>query len=124
MAPLVKRNWVPAFVDVEEGTYNIDANKIEEAFNNNIGLAQDILNARMSRPLWGWKDPRNSITGHLWVRLIKKLNPELDIYLVCIFREPQNVAHSLGWDDYNDMMVLNNVYNDSIIRIIKEFTNV
>lgn len=30
VAPQVKRGWVPAFVDVEEGTYNIDANKVEE----------------------------------------------------------------------------------------------
>lgn len=29
VAPQVKRKWVPAFVDVEEGTYNIDANKVE-----------------------------------------------------------------------------------------------
>lgn len=29
VAPQVKRNWVPAFVDVEEGTYNIDVNKVE-----------------------------------------------------------------------------------------------
>lgn len=30
VAPEVKKGWVPAFVDVEEGTYNIDANKVEE----------------------------------------------------------------------------------------------
>ncbi|MEZ5047041.1 MAG: aminotransferase class I/II-fold pyridoxal phosphate-dependent enzyme [Chitinophagaceae bacterium] len=30
VAPIVKKKWIPAFVDVEEGTYNIDANKIEE----------------------------------------------------------------------------------------------
>lgn len=30
VAPQVRRGWVPAFVDVEEGTYNIDANKVEE----------------------------------------------------------------------------------------------
>lgn len=30
VAPLVKKGWVPAFVDVEEGTYNIDVNKVEE----------------------------------------------------------------------------------------------
>lgn len=29
VAPQVKRKWVPAFVDVEEGTYNLDANKVE-----------------------------------------------------------------------------------------------
>lgn len=29
VAPQVKKGWVPAFVDIEEGTYNIDANKVE-----------------------------------------------------------------------------------------------
>lgn len=30
VAPQLKKGWVPAFVDVEEGTYNIDVNKVEE----------------------------------------------------------------------------------------------
>lgn len=30
VAPLVRKGWIPSFVDVEEGTYNIDANKVEE----------------------------------------------------------------------------------------------
>ena len=30
VAPLVKKGWVPAFIDVEEGTYNTDADKVEE----------------------------------------------------------------------------------------------
>lgn len=30
VAPLVKKGWIPAFVDVAEGTYNIDAQKVEE----------------------------------------------------------------------------------------------
>ena len=30
VAPLVKKGWVPAFVDVAEGTYNIDAQKVAE----------------------------------------------------------------------------------------------
>lgn len=29
VAPLVKKGWIPVFVDVEEGTYNIDASQIE-----------------------------------------------------------------------------------------------
>ncbi|MDR3680148.1 MAG: aminotransferase class I/II-fold pyridoxal phosphate-dependent enzyme [Flavipsychrobacter sp.] len=30
VAPQLKKGWVPAFVDVEEATYNIDVNKVEE----------------------------------------------------------------------------------------------
>jgi CDP-6-deoxy-D-xylo-4-hexulose-3-dehydrase len=30
VAPQVKRKWVPAFIDVQEGTYNLDVNKVEE----------------------------------------------------------------------------------------------
>lgn len=30
VAPLVKKGWVPAFIDVAEGTYNVDVNKVEE----------------------------------------------------------------------------------------------
>ena len=27
VAPIVKKGWIPAFVDVEEGTYNLDATR-------------------------------------------------------------------------------------------------
>ncbi len=30
VAPIIKKGWVPAFIDVEEGTYNLDVNKVEE----------------------------------------------------------------------------------------------
>ncbi len=30
VAPLVKKGWVPNFIDCEEGTYNLDASKVEE----------------------------------------------------------------------------------------------
>ncbi len=29
VAPIVKKGWIPSFVDVEEGTYNLDASRIE-----------------------------------------------------------------------------------------------
>ncbi|RYD97246.1 MAG: aminotransferase class I/II-fold pyridoxal phosphate-dependent enzyme [Sphingobacteriales bacterium] len=29
VAPLVKKGWIPSFIDVEEGTYNLDAGKVE-----------------------------------------------------------------------------------------------
>jgi len=30
VAPIVKKGWVPAFLDVAEGTFNTDASKVEE----------------------------------------------------------------------------------------------
>lgn len=30
VAPQIKKGWIPVFIDVEEGTYNIDVNKVEE----------------------------------------------------------------------------------------------
>lgn len=30
VAPIVKKGWLPAFIDVQEGTYNLDVNKVEE----------------------------------------------------------------------------------------------
>lgn len=30
VSPLVKKGWIPSFIDVEEGTYNLDATKVEE----------------------------------------------------------------------------------------------
>ena len=30
VAPIVKKGWIPAFVDVKEGTYNTDVSKVEE----------------------------------------------------------------------------------------------
>jgi CDP-4-dehydro-6-deoxyglucose reductase, E1 len=30
VAPIVKKGWLPAFVDVEEGTFNINADRVEE----------------------------------------------------------------------------------------------
>lgn len=29
VAPIVKKQWIPSFIDVEEGTYNLDADKVE-----------------------------------------------------------------------------------------------
>jgi hypothetical protein len=86
--------------------------------------AKDILRRNIDKDMWGWKDPRNSLLGHLWIRFLKELDSNLDIYLICIFRDPKKVAKSLREDDYGEMMELNKVYNKSIINIIKEFTGV
>ena len=51
VAPLVKRNWVPAFIDVEEGTYNLDANKVEEMITDKT-KAMVIPNLIGNLPNW------------------------------------------------------------------------
>jgi len=51
VAPIVKKGWIPAFVDVEEGTYNVDASKVEAM----IGLdtkAMIIPNLMGNLPDW------------------------------------------------------------------------
>ncbi len=51
VAPIVKKGWVPAFVDVELGTYNIDANKVEEMVTDNT-KAMIIPNLIGNLPDW------------------------------------------------------------------------
>lgn len=51
VAPIVKKGWIPAFVDVEEGTYNVDANKVEEMITPNT-KAMIIPNLMGNLPDW------------------------------------------------------------------------
>ncbi len=51
VAPLVKKGWLPAFIDVEEGTYNLDANKVEEMITPNT-KAMVIPNLMGNLPDW------------------------------------------------------------------------
>lgn len=51
VAPQVKKGWVPAFVDVEEGTYNLDAAKVEEMITPNT-KAMIIPNLIGNLPDW------------------------------------------------------------------------
>ncbi|MES2703834.1 MAG: aminotransferase class I/II-fold pyridoxal phosphate-dependent enzyme [Bacteroidota bacterium] len=51
VAPIVKKGWLPAFVDVEEGTYNLDANKVEEMITPNT-KAMIIPNLIGNLPNW------------------------------------------------------------------------
>lgn len=51
VAPILKKGWLPAFVDVEEGTYNVDANKVEEMITPNT-KAMIIPNLIGNLPNW------------------------------------------------------------------------
>jgi len=51
VAPQVKKGWIPAFVDVEPGTYNIDVNKVEEMITDKT-KAMIIPNLIGNMPDW------------------------------------------------------------------------
>ncbi len=51
VAPLIKKGWIPAFIDVEEGTYNIDATKVEEMITDKT-KALWIPNLMGNLPQW------------------------------------------------------------------------
>lgn len=51
VAPIVKKGWVPAFVDVAEGTYNIDAHKVESMISDKT-KAMIIPNLIGNLPAW------------------------------------------------------------------------
>jgi len=61
VAPQVKKGWVPAFVDVEEGTYNIDANKVEEMITPNT---KAMLIPNLIGNLPDWKKLREIADKH------------------------------------------------------------
>src|SRR4030095_16206787 len=51
--------------------------------------AAQTINRFSSQRLWGWKDPRNSLTLPFWRRIVPELR------LVICLRNPLEVAHSL-----------------------------
>lgn len=79
-------------------------------------------------PVWGWKDPRNSLTLPFWKKLV--LNPKI---IVCI-RNPFEVSHSLLriggassifsynlWLTYNQQLLLSTNPDECIITHYDSF---
>ena len=65
--------------------------------------------------LWGFKDPRTTLTYSLWQPFLA--SP----HLICCFRDPHEVAESLGNRDgmgYNRAMALADEYNQRLINVI------
>lgn len=74
---------------------------------------------KQPRKTWGWKDPRTAL---LWPFYKKHMRD--DTYLVCIFRKKDRVINSLskrGGTDPEKAGKLYDIYNDRIIKHIKEF---
>ena len=70
-----------------------------------------------SSPLWGWKDPRNSLTLPFWQDLLPGLKT------LIIVRNPLEVAHSMGernGTSYSFGLRLWEIYNRRVIKTADE----
>jgi len=54
---------------------------------------REFVNSKKREPLWGWKDPRTTLTVECWLPHL--INP----HFICCFRDPLEVAHSLKQRD-------------------------
>ena len=79
---------------------------------------------RFNSPVWGWKDPRNSITLPFWKQLVPQLKT-----VVCL-RNPLDVAASLNkrgsssflfglrvWWEYNSQILLESTQSDRVVTL-------
>lgn len=87
-----------------------------------------ITEISQQHPVWGWKDPRNSLTLPFWKKLV--VNPKI---IVCI-RNPFEVSHSLAhiggassvfsynlWLTYNQQLLLYTDPDECIITHYDSF---
>jgi len=87
-----------------------------------VEIEELIANTRV--PFWGWKDPRNCLTVEFILPYITG-----DKYLVCIFRNPTKVIHSLTTkyrvdnEKMTEEMATNitTTYNRRLLDTIKSF---
>jgi len=70
--------------------------------------------------LWGWKDPRTTLTIKCYLPYLK--NP----HFICCFREPLEVAKSLrrreGWSIKRGLKLAKE-YNKRLLKFLHEFSN-
>lgn len=77
------------------------------------------ISSKEGKKMWGFKDPRTSLTGLKWLPYLKG-----DVYLICCFRIPEK--HIASWENSGkitnpDKEGLYKRINSSIVKIIKEF---
>jgi hypothetical protein len=64
----------------------------------------ELISKFMGKPVWGWKDPRNSLTYPYW----KSFLPEMRI-VICL-RNPHDVHHSLARRGYSSSVFSYNLW--------------
>ena len=81
---------------------------------------EKLVKKREQYPLWGWKDPRTTLTIKLFLPHIK--NP----HFICCLRDPSDVAKSLSERNgmkFDKAMRLAKIYNDRMMEFMKEWAD-
>lgn len=89
--------------------------------NKHMGYTIEAVVKQESRePIWGWKDPRTTITAELYLPYLK--SP----HFVCVYRKPIEVASSLrardGWELERGLRLAKE-YNDRMSAFMKRWLN-
>ena len=87
----------------------------DEVIRENRSELEALLRAFDGRELWGWKDPRSSLTIELWLKLM----PELKV-VICL-RNPLEVALSLrkrNTFSYALSLRLWHAYNQTLLSLV------
>ena len=77
----------------------------------------ELINSKDTRPLWGWKDPRTTLT------IDKYYNHLEDPIIVGLFRKPELVAKSMakrGDISEVEALILAKAYNKKIIDFLSQ----
>lgn len=77
---------------------------------------------RKKKDLWGFKDPRTTLTIKLFLPYLK----DVDVHFFCCFRKPRKVAESLKVRDgakISNSMKLAKIYNDRLLSFMAWWLN-
>jgi hypothetical protein len=82
-------------------------------------IERTVQEASRGHDLWGWKDPRTTLTIECYLPFIE--NP----HFVCVFRSPEEVARSLKRRNGFDLdrgLALAREYNTRLLRFLESVT--
>lgn len=94
-------------------------NAIIEAGKELEDKIKAIIKLKSIHSLWGWKDPRTTLTIRCYLPYLK------NVHFMACYREPLDVAKSLNKRDNTGVMVgiaLVKIYNDRMNKFLQEFT--
>lgn len=91
---------------------------LAQAERFSASMCRLVRELRGDADLWGWKDPRTTLTAELWLPHVE--NP----HLIAVFRQPVEVAGTLARThsmDEAEATALIRLYNERALRLLEGF---